>query len=674
MPAILEYIPYRKNDATAPRDAQMHPYLAERGFAGVRVDLRGSGDSEGILEGEYLQQELDDGVEVIAWLAAQPWCSGRVGMIGKSWGGFNGLQIAALRPPALGCVISVCSTDDRYADDVHYTGGAVFAAATLSWATTMLAYTARPPDPAVLGSAWRERWLERLDGTRPFEHEWVAHQRRDAFWRHGSVGDDPGAIACHVELVGGFADPYRGAIFRMLEAAPDRVRGLIGPWAHVYPHVGAPGPAIGFLQRCVTVFDQHLRGGPGDDEPALRAFMPERVEPGDEPDVRPGRWVSEPVWPPRDRPPWRLSLGPNILHEGAVVEAELTLAGTLAHGSDGATWLAWGTPRRLGGRSACRGWPLAALRLGAARRAHRDPRRSRARRHDRPDRAHGPAGRAAVRRRARRLIGARHPRRPQPDASRRARRAPPARAGRARAGARAADGDRARLPGRTPDPAGARPLLLAVGVAGSGRARAAGALRQRLRARAAGASAVPAGCGARAAPRSRVGRAARDRAAGPGRGAPGLAARGRHRPPRERRRDELLRRLPAARRARVRGERKRPLRRARARPVLGRGRLAVGDQRSGGATGARASMRARACGRTRTPSSWPQSSGRSTGTSSSTSAASRRPSRATWAERQRVSRANIGACSTASPSGIRSISSMRSITRFWKRCTDSSKR
>jgi uncharacterized protein len=343
VPAILEYIPYRKNDATAPRDAELHPYLAARGFAGVRVDLRGSGDSEGILEGEYLQQELDDGVAVIAWLAAQPWCSGRVGMLGKSWGGFNGLQIAAMRPPALGCVVSVCSTDDRYADDVHYAGGAVFAAATLSWATTMLAYTARPPDPAALGDRWRERWLERLAGSRPFEHEWVAHQRRDAFWRHGSVGDDPGAIACHVEMVGGFADPYRGAVFRMLEAAPDRVRGLIGPWAHVYPHTGSPGPAIGFLQRCVTVFDEHLRGGPGDDEPALRAFMPERVEPGEEPDVRPGRWVAEPEWPPRERPPWRLALAPGALQDEPAAEQELLLEGTLAHGSDGATWLAWGT-------------------------------------------------------------------------------------------------------------------------------------------------------------------------------------------------------------------------------------------------------------------------------------------------------------------------------------------
>ena len=365
VPAILEYIPYRKNDATAPRDAEMHPYLAARGFAGVRVDLRGSGDSEGVLAGEYLQQELDDGVEVIAWLAAQPWCSGRVGMIGKSWGGFNGLQIAALRPPALGCVISVCSTDDRYADDVHYAGGALFAAATLSWATTMLAYTARPPDPAVVGDAWRERWIERLEATRPFAHEWVAHQRRDAFWQHGSVGDDPGAIACHVEMVGGFADPYRGAVFRMLAAAPDRVRGLIGPWAHVYPHTGSPGPAIGFLQRCVTVFDQHLRGGPGDDEPALRAFMPERVEPGDEPDVRAGRWVSRArvasarpsALAARARP--RSASGDARRRRGARARRD-------ARPRLGRRDLAClGRARRLGGRPARRGRPLARVRLAS---------------------------------------------------------------------------------------------------------------------------------------------------------------------------------------------------------------------------------------------------------------------------------------------------------------------
>ena len=99
VPAILEYLPYRKRDGTYERDALTHPYLAGHGYAGVRIDMRGCGESAGLLFDEYAKQEQDDGVEVIAWLAAQPWCSGVVGMMGISWGGFNGLQIAA-RPPS----------------------------------------------------------------------------------------------------------------------------------------------------------------------------------------------------------------------------------------------------------------------------------------------------------------------------------------------------------------------------------------------------------------------------------------------------------------------------------------------------------------------------------------------------------------------------------------------
>ena len=128
VPAILEYLPYRKRDGTYDRDALTHPYLAGHGYAGVRVDIRGSGDSDGLLFDEYAKQEQDDALEVIAWLAAQPWCSGAVGMMGISWGGFNGLQVAARRPPALKAIVTICSTDDRYGDDVHYMGGACLTA------------------------------------------------------------------------------------------------------------------------------------------------------------------------------------------------------------------------------------------------------------------------------------------------------------------------------------------------------------------------------------------------------------------------------------------------------------------------------------------------------------------------------------------------------------------
>jgi len=155
VPAILEYLPYRKRDGTYERDALTHPYLAGHGYAGVRVDIRGCGESDGLLFDEYAKQEQDDGVEVIAWLAAQPWCSGVVGMMGISWGGFNGLQIAARRPPALKAIVTICSTDDRYADDVHYMGGTLLAADGLEWGSFFFGSMCLPPDPMLVGDRWR---------------------------------------------------------------------------------------------------------------------------------------------------------------------------------------------------------------------------------------------------------------------------------------------------------------------------------------------------------------------------------------------------------------------------------------------------------------------------------------------------------------------------------------
>ena len=147
VPAILEYLPYRKRDFTATRDELTHTYFAGHGYACIRVDLRGSGDSDGLLWGEYLKQEQDDALEIIDWIAGQRWCTGSVGMIGISWGGFNGLQVAARRPPALKAIITLCSTDDRYADDVHFIGGALLQN-NLTWGSAMLAYMTRSPDPA----------------------------------------------------------------------------------------------------------------------------------------------------------------------------------------------------------------------------------------------------------------------------------------------------------------------------------------------------------------------------------------------------------------------------------------------------------------------------------------------------------------------------------------------
>jgi hypothetical protein len=345
-PAVLEYIPYRKNDATAERDAQIHPYFAACGFASVRVDIRGSGDSEGVLEGEYLPRELADAVEVMAWLEQQSWCSGRVGMMGKSWGGFNSLQVAALRPPQLGAIISVCSTDDRYATDVHYIGGCVLASDMLSWASTMLAFNARPPDPAVVGAAWREQWLDRLEHTPRFIEQWLAHQRRDEFWKHGSVCEDFGAIECPVLMVGGWADAYTDAVLRVLEGYGGPRKGLIGPWSHNYPHDAVPGPAIGFLQECVRWWRQWLDGEETGimDEPMLRVWLQDAVDSGTFKRTRDGRWVAEPAWPPPQPERQRLYLNAGGLAAAPASPVERWVTGTEESGSDAGSWIGWGRP------------------------------------------------------------------------------------------------------------------------------------------------------------------------------------------------------------------------------------------------------------------------------------------------------------------------------------------
>src|SRR4029077_2855543 len=200
VPAILEYIPYRKRDFTRVRDEPMHHYFAGHGYAAVRVDVRGSGDSDGVLTDEYSEQELADGVAVIAWIAAQPWCTGAVGMIGKSWGGFSALQLARLHPPALKAILTVCASDDRWTDDAHYMGGCLLNE-NLTWGTVLMAFNALPPDPALVGEGWRPVWLEQLERSVLFPAVWLRHQARDTYWQRGSVGDDPGQIACPVYAV-----------------------------------------------------------------------------------------------------------------------------------------------------------------------------------------------------------------------------------------------------------------------------------------------------------------------------------------------------------------------------------------------------------------------------------------------------------------------------------------
>ncbi len=343
VPAILEYLPYRKRDGTAPRDALTHPYFAAHGYAGVRVDIRGTGESDGVLMDEYLKLEQDDCLEVLAWIARQPWCTGKCGMIGISWGGFNGLQVAARRPPSLKAVISLCSTDDRYADDVHYMGGSLLVD-NFSWASMMFSLQTYPPDPLLVGERWRKMWLERLEKLPLLIDNWLKHQRRDAYWKHGSVCENYADITAAVYAVGGWADGYSNAVPRLLAGLKCPKKGLIGPWAHRYPHFADPGPRIGFLTECLRWWDQWLKGSNTGimDEPAYRVWMQNWTPPQSGYTERPGRWVAEPSWPSPNVKPTRLALNEGGLAEKAKPGPRLTVPNHLTVGLLGGHWCPYG--------------------------------------------------------------------------------------------------------------------------------------------------------------------------------------------------------------------------------------------------------------------------------------------------------------------------------------------
>ncbi len=345
VPAILEYIPYRKRDFTRARDEPMHHYFAGHGYAAVRVDIRGSGESDGFLLDEYLKQEQDDALEVIRWIASQPWCAGAVGMMGKSWGGFNALQVAARQPPELKAIVTVCSTDDRYADDVHYMGGCLLNDG-LWWGSMFFAYNARPPDPALVGEKWREMWLERLGNAVFFPEVWLGHQRRDAYWKHGSVCEDFSQIACPVYAVGGWADGYSNVVFRLVAGLGVPCKGLIGPWSHLYAQDGVPGPAIGFLQETLRWWDHWLKGIETGimDEPVLRVWLQDSVPPKSFYADRPGRWVAEASWPSRRITTKTYALNPGRLDEDSGTEARLDVRSPQTVGLGAGDWCAFGIP------------------------------------------------------------------------------------------------------------------------------------------------------------------------------------------------------------------------------------------------------------------------------------------------------------------------------------------
>jgi uncharacterized protein len=345
-PVVFEARPYRKDDISS--SVPLYRRLAdEGGLAVCRVDVRGTGSSEGVADDEYTEREWQDHLETIDWLSKQPWSNGNVGMFGTSYSGFNSLQVAALRPPALKAIIPIFATDRRYTDDVHYGGGIRRGIDFLDYPLMMVAMNALPPVPSVFGEGWREEWLRRIDANEPWELRWLEHQNEDEYWRHGSVAFDYGAIRAATMIIAGHADGYHNMAFRTFEAleAPKRI--LFGPWSHMSPRLSMPGPRIDHVPEMIRWWHRWLRGDDNgvDRQPPVAMFVRRSTRPEPDLDMYEGEWRFEPEWPPaRQRQEGRALSGAQTVRG-----AEETPAGDMLHvrgdvGVTGSIWCAADLP------------------------------------------------------------------------------------------------------------------------------------------------------------------------------------------------------------------------------------------------------------------------------------------------------------------------------------------
>ncbi len=328
-PAVLEMIPYRKDDWRYLADHQRMTYFAQRGYVGCRVDVRGTGSSQGIARDEYTPDESRDGYDAVEWLAAQPWCNGRVGMWGISYGGFTAIQTAMLRPPHLQAIVPMYATDDRYTDDVHYLGGCPAVSELAQYAVSQVAMNALPPKPPgpfwrgagageYASDEWIRQWKERLEQTPCWPIEWLRHQTDGPYWRSGSLAPDYARIQCAIFHIAGWMDGYPDPALRMQAHCTAPRKTLIGSWAHLTPDHAYPGPTLDYLHEMVRFFDHWLKGADNGvmDDPPLTYFRREYTPPEAFPRRFNGEWAAA-----REYHPARLERRSFFLGRGALMAA-----------------------------------------------------------------------------------------------------------------------------------------------------------------------------------------------------------------------------------------------------------------------------------------------------------------------------------------------------------------
>jgi putative CocE/NonD family hydrolase len=321
-----------------------HAYFAGHGYATARVDMRGTGSSDGLQMDEYLPIEQSDCQEVITWLTEQPWCSGSVGMFGISWGGITSLQAAMHAHPALKAIIPVCASDERYYDDGCYFLGCM-SGETVGWGAVMLGFNSRPPDPEIVGEQWRSQWLQRLEEPPLFLENFLRHQRRDDYWLQGTVAGNHDEIRCAVYAMGGWADCWPNTVLRLLENLPSETprKAMSGPWGHTYPHLGVPAPAIGFLPEALRWWDRWLKNVHNgiDDEPQFHGYLSTLVPPDARHAENPGRWVALDAWPSAAVKHQRFYFGDGQLASSPLSGAPVLVSSPQSCGLDAGEYMPW---------------------------------------------------------------------------------------------------------------------------------------------------------------------------------------------------------------------------------------------------------------------------------------------------------------------------------------------
>lgn len=292
-PVLFEFLPYRKDDSFYLRDYPLYTYFVKRGFIMAKVDIRGTGSSEGHLPPrEYSEEELSDAVEIIDRLSKLPESNGRVGMWGISWGGFNAIQVAMRRPPALKAILACDAADDLYHDDVHYIDGAFHVD------EYELIIDHENGLPAPPGYELDAAYFENRFDAYPWFLTYLKQQEDGDFWRRNSLRWQYNRIQVPCYLIGGLLDGYRDSIPRMLESMKVPIKAEIGPWNHAWPDTGEPGPNYEWRHEAVRWWDHWLKNKDTGvlEDPRLTFFLREGHGPDSALKMTPGRWVCE-DWP-----------------------------------------------------------------------------------------------------------------------------------------------------------------------------------------------------------------------------------------------------------------------------------------------------------------------------------------------------------------------------------------